>query len=136
MTLILTHINKLGIVHAADSNLTSRDGSALGTGDKVFKIPYLQAGLCLSGAYTVGRKRMDVWVPPAIADYGLDKRPTLGGCADYLRGRLETEMTSTEKAASCLFHIAGFVQDPSGDHHPEFYFVRNITGIDPTNGIT
>jgi len=67
----------------------------------------------------------------AIADYGHDKRP---GCAEYLRARLETEMTSAEKARSCLFHIAGFVREPSGDHHPEFYFVRNITAIDTTTG--
>ncbi len=133
MSLILTHISKLGIVHAADSNLTTSSGSAAGVGKKVFEVSYLKAGLCLAGSYSVGGVRMDTWMPQAIADYLLAASPSLAGFAECLRGRLETEMTASEKAGGCLVHIAAFIQDPSGDH-AEFYFVRNITGIDPNNG--
>jgi hypothetical protein len=35
--------------------------------------------------------------------------------------------------SGCLVHIAGYVRDGTGKH-PEFYFVRNITGLHPSTG--
>ena len=63
MSLILTHIDRCGIVHAADSNLTSSSGGAAGTGMKVFNLPYLHAGLSLAGSYSVDGVAMDKWMP-------------------------------------------------------------------------
>ncbi len=51
MTLIYTQFSKLGIILAADSNLTSSSGSTA-VGDKGFEVPYLKAGLCVAGSYS------------------------------------------------------------------------------------
>jgi hypothetical protein len=133
MSLILTHIDRHGIVHAADSNLTTDSGEAAGTGTKVFDLPYLRAGLSLAGSYSVNGVAMDKWMPQVIADYEHSASPSLPGFSDWLRGRLEREMTSTERDGGCLVHVAGFVRDSAGQR-TEFYFVRNITGIDPNTG--
>ena len=133
MTLILTHIDKHGIVHAADSNLTDSSGGPADIGRKVFDLPSLRAGVSVAGSYSVSGITMDMWMPGMITNYGLSPSPSLSGFADSLRGRLERDMTPTEKGGGCLVHIAGFVHDSAGQH-PEFYFVRNITGIDPHNG--
>jgi hypothetical protein len=133
MSLILTHIDRRGIVHAADSNLTTGSGGAAGTGTKVFDLPYLRAGLSLAGSYSVNGVAMDKWMPLVIADYGHNASPRLPEFSDWLRDRLEREMTPTEKDGGCLIHVAGFIRDSAGEH-PEFYFIRNITGIDPKTG--
>ena len=49
MSIIVTHINENGIVHAADSNLTDMNGAHVGTANKVFKIPGREAGLSIAG---------------------------------------------------------------------------------------
>jgi len=53
--------------------------------------------------------------------------PTIAGFAEYLRGRLTAEADPTRRS---LIHIAGYVEE-SGRAHPEFYFVRNISAINP-----
>lgn len=132
MSLILTHIGCYGVVHAADSNLTAA-GAAAGTGDKVFEVPALRAGLSLAGSYTVSGERMDTWMPRAISDYVVGPSPTLTGLAAELARRLAQEMTVDEKTGGYLIHVAGFVTESEGQH-PEFHFVRNISGIDPDTG--
>ena len=66
MTLIVTHIDKLGIIHASDSNLTSSDDKLAGEGKKVFSIPKLNAGISIAGSYGVGNETMDIWLPKFI----------------------------------------------------------------------
>jgi hypothetical protein len=61
MTLISTYINKYGIVLASDSNLTSKEGNS-GFGQKVFPIPYLNAGLTYSGLYNIDGLAIDDWM--------------------------------------------------------------------------
>jgi hypothetical protein len=55
------------------------------------------------------------------------------GLGEHLRTRLETEMLRLEKNGGCLIHLCGYVSATDGAH-PEFYFIRNITGIDPETG--
>lgn len=59
MTLILTIINKYGIIHASDSALTSDDNPP-GKARKTFKIKNLKAGLTIAGVYSVGYKRLEL----------------------------------------------------------------------------
>ena len=132
MSLILTVISQEGIIHAADSNLSSRQGPA-GTGQKVFSVPYLQAAISVAGSYSVAGTRMDLWMLKAIEAYGANPKPTVPGLGEHLRFLLETEMLKSEKNGGCLIHLCGYVATGAGSH-PEFYFIRNITGIDPGTG--
>lgn len=132
MSIILTAISRQGIIQAADPNLTNNQGGA-GTGPKVFAIPYLGAALSLAGSYSVAGARMNGWMEQAIAAYGNSASPTLFGLGENLRARLETEMSSAEKNGGCLIHLCGYVPAATGKH-PEFYFICNITGIDPATG--
>lgn len=132
MSLILTVISRQGIIHAADSNLSNSVGAA-GVGQKVFKVPYLNAALSVAGSYSVSGVQMDEWMRRTIGEYGNAPSTTLRGLAEVLRTRLESEMIRPEKNWGSLVHLAGYVGDASGIH-PEFYFVRNITGVDPDTG--
>jgi len=133
MTLILTHLSKFGIIHASDSNLTSDTNTAAGQGQKIFKIPFLNAGLGIAGAYSVGGKPMDTWMAEFISTQSSQAVGSLSQFADALRTRLETEMDSDEKRGGSMAHIAGYVEK-IGFQHPEFYFVRNVYGISDSTG--
>jgi hypothetical protein len=83
MSIIITHINENGIVHAADSNLTDHHGAHAGTAQKVFEIPRLNAGLTVAGNYSVANQRMDEWISIFIgSDTLLSKtnRNGVNGC--------------------------------------------------------
>ena len=69
MTLILTIINKYGILHASDSALTSNHAAA-GEGKKTFSINFLNAGLTVAGAYSVGGVNMNQWMTDFINQTG------------------------------------------------------------------
>jgi hypothetical protein len=129
MTLIATVICNQGIIQASDSNLTSSRGPAR-TGPKVFRLRFADGALALAGTYGVGTERMDNWLTARIASYSASAAPSLSGFANHLAAELESSSTP-EKAR--LFHIAGYVNDASGAH-PEFYFVRNIQGINVMTG--
>lgn len=118
MTLILTHLSRFGIVHASDSNLTSADENA-GTGQKSFPIHYLNAGLTLAGAYSVGGIPMDQWMNDFIQRYSDRTGQTLSDFSHSLRGILETDMNHTEKMGGSILHITGYV-DNGEVSHPEF----------------
>ena len=57
-------------------------------------------------------------------------RAIVSGFADHLAVQLESSATPSEPR---LFQIAGYVND-TGRIHPEFYFVRNIQGINAKTG--
>lgn len=129
MTLITTVISRYGIIHASDSNLTSRSGTVT-VGPKVFRLGFADGALALAGRYSVGDEPMDVWLPACIASYAASETPSLSGFAKYLADQLES---STTPDAERLFHIAGYVDGSIGPH-PEFYFVRNIQGMNEATG--
>ncbi len=121
MSLILTQINKFGIVFAADSNITvERDSTE--KGQKIFRIPRLRAALCLAGAYSVKRRRMNKWISEYIKQ---DKSLSLEEFAKNLKNTLEKRMTKEEKKASCIMHISGFIEQ-DGKEHPEMWGIGNV----------
>lgn len=133
MTLISTVISRLGIVQAADSNLTLSDGSVR-EGPKVFDIGFDGGVLALSGTYTAGGTLMDAWVPDVVQTYLNDANPpSLSRFAHYLGDRLTAGITPSEKASGSLIQVAGYATE-SGQSHPEMWFVRNVEGIDPASG--
>ena len=133
MTLILTHISRHGIVHASDSNLTSADDQNAGEAKKTFEIPFLNAGLTVAGSYGVGNDPMNVWMPNFIQEQsqiiGLD----LKTFSHNLKDTLQTTMTDEQKNGGSIIHIAGYVEE-NNISHPEFWFVRNVHGINPKTG--
>jgi hypothetical protein len=133
MTLILTHLSKFGIIHASDSNLTSKGKTAAGRGQKVFKVDYLNAGLTVAGSYSVSRTPMDVWMKAFIRSQSRSGARTLSEFAEALRTSLESQMLRQEKRKGSMVHLAGYV-DSAGLQHPEFYYVRNVYGIDVNTG--
>jgi hypothetical protein len=133
MSLILTHLNRFGIIHASDSNLTSGGTAPAGQAKKTFPVTYLNAGLTVAGAYTVGEKKMDEWMQDFIATQRVSGIKSLKVFASLLGAALEDEMHPDEKKCGSMVHIAGYVKE-SGRVHPEFYFVRNIHQMDPITG--
>jgi hypothetical protein len=133
VTLIATAISKYGIIQASDSNVVKNGLLAAGGSRKVFAIPGLNGALAIAGTLTVGGEVVDTWMPACIAAYTAGRNPSLEGFADHLGRQLSNETSPKEQNAGSLIHIAGYVGTPEGSH-PEFYFVRNIQGINPQTG--
>ena len=133
MTLILTQINKYGIIHASDSKLTANDGTQAGQAKKTFALDFLMSGLTLAGTYSVGGVETDKWMPAFIQDQENKKVSSLMDFAHALQRQIETDMLPAEKASGSMIHMAGYVEK-SGEFHPEFWFLRNIHSIDSKTG--
>lgn len=133
MTLILTHLSRFGIIHASDSNLTSDVNGSAGQGQKTFKVDYLNAGLTVAGAYSVAGKPMDVWIKNFISSQAGGSARLLSEFAEALRASLEAQMLPEEKQDGSMVHIAGYVEG-GGLQHPEFYYIRNVYGINAATG--
>lgn len=118
MSIIVTHINENGIVHAADSNLTNAKGEHVRIAQKVFALPKHDAGMTVAGTYGVENEPMDSWLPRFIQE---DMTPTLAAFAESLRTRVSQSATV---ATGYIFHVAGF-QGSDANRHPEFYVVSN-----------
>jgi hypothetical protein len=133
MTLIITNISRYGIVHASDSNLTGGNEKNAGTGQKTFPIEYLSAGLTLAGSYSVGGTRMDKWMNEYISRQKAHGDKSLKNFCLTLKDALQKEMTKAEKDGGSLIHIAGYVEEDKMTH-PEFWFIRNVHGMDSKTG--
>ncbi len=133
MTLIITHINRHGIVHASDSNLTSSANKNAGQAQKTFDIPYLTAGLTVAGSYGVGAKKMNDWMNDFIQRQEKTSGITLETFSHNLKNELESQMTPEQKKKGSITHIAGYVEK-DGLYHPELWFVRNVHGMNPVTG--
>jgi hypothetical protein len=133
MTLIITHINRHGIVHASDSNLTGKNNQNAGVGKKTFDIPFLKAGLTVAGSYGVGTTTMHIWMDDFIKRQESLANITLNQFSQNLKDELETNMTCCQKKDGSIIHIAGYVEQ-NGLCHPEFWFVRNVHRMNPQSG--
>ena len=133
VTLIGTAISNLGIVMASDSNLTSATGEYAGEAQKVFRVDRVAGVLAVAGTYSVGGRLIDDWMPDAISTYCATTAPTMRGFAEFLRDQLAEDIEPAEHASGTLIHLAGYVEEGS-EAHPEFWFVRNFTNIDPSSG--
>jgi hypothetical protein len=67
MTLILTQINKYGIIHASDSNVTDDSGQFVRQAKKTFKIPGLKAGLIAPSQFAIQPQPPLGWFIPQLA---------------------------------------------------------------------
>jgi hypothetical protein len=132
MTLIVTYISRFGIIHSSDSNLSS-GAAAAGRGQKTFRLPYMRAGICVAGAYSVGGTAMDTWMKNFIHEQRISGTRSLTVFAHALRDVLQAEMDPAEKRRGSMCHIGGYVRTSAG-WHPEFHFVRNIYAINQTTG--
>lgn len=134
MTLLLTEIYigtdmlDATIIFSADRRI-SRDKKFDAVRKKIFRIPYLKAGIGYFGLAEVGRRPnatpMSDWLT-AFIDNNHDSR-SLSEFSNRLKNELDTDVPKTLKMAGPSgFHIAGFNQDGL----PEFWFVRNIKNMD------
>lgn len=127
MSLILSYINKFGIVLASDSNLSNDEGNA-GFGQKVFPIPHLNAGLAYSGTYNINGLNVDKWMTDFITG-SFHLFGTIEGFTSALSARLTSEMREHELQTCTIIHIAGFQQVDSNSHI-EHWHISN-TGLFP-----
>lgn len=133
MTLIITYINRHGIVHASDSNLTGANDRNAGIGQKTFAVPFLNAGLTVAGNYSVANVPMNTWMNNFIQQQQNVQNNSLELFSRALMAELQNNMSTTEKSNGCIIHIAGYVE-VNGRSHPEFWFVRNVHGINQQTG--
>ena len=122
MSIIVTQINKYGIVFASDSNITNNN-EVVGQGDKIFAIPKLNAVIAIAGSYTVGGEKMDKWMLDFIKknECAYDSLKDFG---ELLQTTFDNLMSSAEKSLLSISHIAGYV-----DGHPEMWCLSNTNLI-------
>jgi hypothetical protein len=135
MTLIANEIHMLDgfkrtlLVFAADRRLTYPDGSYAGTRQKLFRIPYLDGGVSYFGlaeVYPKNKKQyLSDWLPDFVNRHAATK--SLRDFAFELRDELHSVIPAhiLGKTASG-FHICGY----NSDGLPDFWFLRNIGGIE------
>jgi hypothetical protein len=128
VTLILTMVSPLGIVHVSDSNLSYPDGSRAGVGKKLFRAAGLRIGVACAGAFDVNGVGMSEWLPPHIRQYETNGGTTVRGLADWLGRSLESDMTPDNMRGGSWLHVAGYTPDGDG-WHPEMYVVSNVPHV-------
>lgn len=121
MSIIVTQINKYGIVFGSDSNITD-DTEIVREGKKIFEIPRLNSAMCIGGAYTVNDVMLDKWLPHFIDTKNYN---SLEEFVELLSRTFETEMNSEEKKQLLISHIAGY-----SNGHPEMWCLSNTTLLD------
>jgi hypothetical protein len=136
VTIIVSIISDFGLIQASDSNLTASGFSTASPGTKVFPLGFNAGALALAGTYSVGTgaQTMETWMPSCISDYAsTDSSPTQAGFANYLKDRLNTDFTPSQRAGPTIIQIVGYVSDDAGVH-PTLHVVRNDTAINTTTG--
>ncbi len=130
MSLIISYINKFGIIIASDSNLTDDNGNT-GFGQKVFPIPHLNAGLAHSGCYRINGQRIDDWMNEFINGSAFVTN-TLQEFTHQLCETLNKVMRDDEISVISIIHICGY---PTTDYQSdlEHWHISNCT-LDPKNG--
>lgn len=128
MTLLINEIHAIGslktsfILNVADRRLTDKDtGKWHGNHQKIFQIPYLNAGVGYFGVAAVNNTEyFSSWLPNFInQNVNLE---TLGQFAHKLRDSLNRTVDKTFlKDRVSGFHICGY----NAEHLPEFWIVRN-----------
>ena len=134
MTIINSIVSDHGLIQASDSNVTRPGSSKASSDPKVFPLGFTDGALALAGTYEVWNQRMDTWMPSCIKDYASMDSPTQEGFADYLKERLNAELTTSQRKMATMIQIVGYVSD-DGCVHPALHFVRNFWGpINPSTG--
>jgi hypothetical protein len=125
MSIIVTQINKYGIVFASDSNITN-DNEVVKQGDKIFIIPKLKGAIAIAGSSSVGGEAIDKWLPNFIKQNEFIYN-NLEDFGILLQSSFDNLMSEEEKSWRSISHIAGYV-----DNHPEMWCLSN-TNLDNPN---
>ena len=134
MTLIITYINKFGIIHASDSNLTS-NGANAGVGQKTFDIPFLKAGLTFAGDYCIDGKSADIWINNFIKQQESRSNLSLKEFVETITDNIQRSKREGEISGGNIIHIAGYVEI-EGKSFPAFYVISNVNFDKDTGGYT
>jgi hypothetical protein len=104
VTIIISIVSDHGLIQASDSNLTRSGSSVASPGPKVFPLGFTNGALALAGTYSVGTgtQTMETWMPSCISDYTSTNSPTQEGFANYLKERLNTDLTSSQKTFATM----------------------------------
>jgi len=135
MTLITNEIHMLDgfkktvLVFAADQRISKLNGAFDSLRKKLFKIPYLSAGISYFGLAQVfpnGRRQyLSDWLPVFIRKNS--GAQNLGDFSSTLRDELHKIVPSSVLGANASgFHIGGY----NAQGIPEFWFLTNIGGMD------
>lgn len=120
MSIIVTQINKDGIVFGTDSNITTN--TAVDREDKkIFVIPKLNAAMCTAGSYTINGELLSDWLPRYINENS-NKYSSIEGFVKLLSSELTKTMLPVEKKELFISHISGYQ-----DGHPEMWCLSNTT---------
>jgi len=130
MTLIASYINKYGIVLASDSNLTSREGNS-GFGQKVFPIPYLNAGLTYSGLYRIKEEDIDDWMNNFIKEVKYTSK-SIEEFVNNLTTQLSMDF-SEDQNDKAILHICGYAQHDYKSYL-EHWHISNVNLVKNTGG--
>jgi hypothetical protein len=123
MTIIITQINKYGMVFGADSNITNdKDEIKPEKSKKVFEIKKLNSAMAVAGTYTVDGIYMDEFLEEFIVGNNFE---SLDDFVDILKYNLDDKMTYEEKAEKCIMHIGGYDKG-----YPRFFHISNVDVLD------
>lgn len=127
MTIIVTHLNRFGIVHAADTNLTIKVGTNITyrEAQKLFQIPSLNAAVTVAGNALLGVEDMEDWMPQFIETEEQHGTNSLRVFSEHLRDAWFNAMNPNQRTIGNWAHIAGYVTEGERSH-PECWFVSNI----------
>lgn len=126
MTLILTELSTQGIAMVADSAVTSTSGGRIivraNVAQKLYEIPYLQAGISCWGIGMISGVRTDQWLSDFINNNSTIT--TLQDFANELSLQLNAQVTPNPSSSSLGFHLAGF-DSYHGNTVPSFYHIHD-----------
>ncbi len=103
---------------ASDSNLTSKEGNS-GFGQKIFPIPYLNAGIAYSGLYEISGQDIDEWMNDFIKneDFITD---TIEEFTKNLTKQLNFDFKGTPDDTA-IMHICGYSRIDFQSHLEHWY---------------
>jgi hypothetical protein len=130
MTLIVSHLDRNGIVLATDSNLTDDEDRFARVSRKNFELPHLRGGLSIAGCWSVNGNAMDEWMPRFIVRPETYEGRTLAGFVAKLRSALQFERTEEERKEKTIIHVAGYELDSTLGFHPVHWTIWNVSGLD------
>jgi hypothetical protein len=97
VTIIISVVSDHGLIEASDSNVTRSSSPDAYSGKRVFRLEFSEGAVALAGTYRAWEESMDTWMPSCISDYASTESPTQEGFANYLIGRLKTDLTTPER---------------------------------------
>jgi hypothetical protein len=121
MSVILTVITPLGVIHLADSLFNNPDTGAIKEGNKIFAVEPLNAAFSFAGINSIGGMEASEWFRDFIYRQTLGPN-VLADFAGAMKNELEAQMSEEEKTVGIIIHLAGYNEN----NVPVFYHIRNL----------